>query len=140
MQSALPPDQPSVDRLNEEGEIMPAPRGYREAIVTMHVDDYSVESRIHAYLPDPARYWNGWACPIFPADTFVKERAAWQLLFPTIDSEDITIKWTVTGRLSVVMHYDGEADEDDVDTFVIDGVEYVSCGAYGMVWEEVTDV
>jgi hypothetical protein len=113
-----------------------APRGYRDAIVTMWTDEYSVESRITAYLPDPDRYWNGWACPIFPADTFVKERDAWQRLFPEQDDAEITITW-VGDRLSVVSHYEGEADEDDVDTLVIDGETYVGCGAYGMVWEEV---
>lgn len=115
---------------------MTAPRGYRDAVVTMYIDDYSSKSWITAYLPDPIRYWNGWDCPIFPADTFVKEREAWTQLFAEHDDAELTIKW-VGDRLSVVPHFEGEEDRDDVEDLAIDGVNYIGCGAYSMVWEEV---
>lgn len=116
---------------------LPPLADHRATWVTMWMGDYTAASLIAAYVPVPERRWNGWAVPVFPADTFTRDRTAWDTLFTPVDDEEQTIRW-VGDTLSIISHYEGEEDVDDVDTFTIDGVPLVGCGAYGMVWEERT--
>ena len=106
------------------------PEGYRPALVTMHVDDYSAESVIPAYLPEDGRAWNGWVLPLFAADVLAEHHDALRRLFP--DAATL-LSFDDLGRVSIT---EAEYPEDgDLVEYRADGL--VSIGRAYFVWEEV---
>ncbi|WP_424468021.1 hypothetical protein [Pseudoclavibacter helvolus] len=108
-----------------------APAGYRPARVTMHVDDYSPESILPAYLPAPWRGWNGWELPVFDLATLARHHDALRRLFP---AGGLVLTFDEHGHPSIT---DPDNPEDgDLVNRTEDN--RATLGYASFTWEEVT--
>ncbi|PPG43748.1 hypothetical protein C5C17_00495 [Pseudoclavibacter sp. RFBA6] len=115
----------------QEDTVSTAPAGYRPARVTMYVDDYSPESIIPAWLPEPWRHWNGWALPVFDLDVLATHQDALRRLFP---ADGATLTFNEHGHPCIILD-DAPEDGDQVERLDDDRA---TIGYASMVWQEVT--